>query len=225
MKALRPILLALIFSPVLASAQANDPGAWYSYFGNVRATDSKFSLDIEAQYRNHDFGGDMQQLLVRSGIKYDFADNFNATVGYAFVQSEAESEPDNPTRENRIYQEGVLSQNTGRFFFRHRFRYEQRFREGQDFNTRYRYCLFLDVPLNKPTLEKNAVYLALYNEIFINGIKTDDTPGVFDRDRIYLGAGYRITSSLGIQLGWMNQILENSSKSQLMLSVHHKLKL
>ncbi|RZJ65794.1 MAG: DUF2490 domain-containing protein [Flavobacterium sp.] len=223
MKKHYPIIFTLLFLPLLSVGQSDKTGAWYIYFGNIQPKDSKFSLDIEGQYRNHDLGGDMQQLLLRSGVKYAFADNFNMTAGYAFVQSEAIAEPDSPVRENRIYEEAILSQNVWRLFFRHRFRYEQRFVEGRDFNTRYRYCLFLDIPINHTTVTKNTAYIALYNEIFINGMQTSDTRNVFDRDRIYLGAGFRFSKSLAIQAGWMNQMLENSNKSQVMLSIHHKL--
>lgn len=223
MKKPQSLLAALLLISLPAAAQADKTGAWYIYFGNIQPKSSKFSLDVEAQYRNHDFGGDLQQLLLRSGVKYAFAENLSATAGYAFVQSENQHEPDAPVRENRIYEEAVLSQNVGRLFFRHRFRYEQRFTEGRDFNTRYRYSLFLDIPINRPTIAKNTAYIALYNEIFINGIKTADTPNVFDRNRVYLGAGFRVNASLAIQAGWMNQILEDAAKAQLLLSIHHKL--
>ncbi len=223
MKKLKLSLASLLFCGLSAFSQSDKTGAWYIYFGNIKPKDSKFSLDIEGQYRNHNLGGDLQQLLLRSGVKYQVADNFNATIGYAYVLTEAEDTPDNPGRENRIYQEMMLNQSVLRFFFRHRFRYEQRFVEGRDFNTRYRYCLFLDIPLNKPAMTKNAAYIALYNEIFIHGKKTDDYPSVFDRDRIYLGAGFKFTDNFAVQLGWMNQMLENDSKSQIMVSLHHKL--
>lgn len=111
----------------------------------------------------------------------------------------------------------------GRVVLRHRFRYEQRFMEGRDFNTRYRYCLFADIPINNARIQEKTVYIALYNEIFINGKRNEDTPALYDRDRIYLGAGYRLTKNFGIQLGWMNQMLEKTSKSQVMLSLHHTL--
>lgn len=216
-------MFALCSLPLFSSAQNDKTGAWYIYFGNIQPKDAKFSLDVEGQYRNHNLGGDLQQILLRSGLKYAFTDHFNMTLGYAFVQSEAMNEPDNPVRENRIYQEMMLSQNVWRLFFRHRFRYEQRFVEGRDFNTRYRYLLFLDIPINHSTITKNTAYIALYNEIFINGMKTDDSRNVFDRDRVYLGAGFRFNKGLAVQLGWMNQILENNSKGQIMLSLHHKI--
>lgn len=154
MKKPQSLLAAFLLASLPASAQAGKTGAWYIYFGNIQPKSSKFSLDIEAQYRNHNLGGDMQQLLLRSGIKYAFAENLNMTAGYAFVQSENQHEPDAPVRENRIYEEAVLSQDAWRLFFRHRFRYEQRFVQGRDFNTRYRYCLFLDIPINSlPSLK------------------------------------------------------------------------
>ncbi|RZJ71206.1 DUF2490 domain-containing protein [Flavobacterium sp.] len=223
MKKLTFTLASLLLAGLSAYSQSDQTGAWYIYFGNIKSKHSKFSLDIEGQYRNHNLGGDLQQLLVRSGVKYQVADNFNATAGYAYVLTEAEDMPDNPVRENRIYQEMLLSQSVSRFFLRHRFRYEQRFVEGRDFNTRYRYCLFLDIPVNKSSMVKNAAYIALYNEIFINGKKVDGYTSVFDRDRIYLGAGYKFTDNFAVQLGWMNQMLETDSKSQVMISLHHKL--
>ncbi|NMH29236.1 DUF2490 domain-containing protein [Flavobacterium silvaticum] len=201
----------------------SDLGAWYIYFGSIKPENSKWSFEPEIQFRNHDLGGDLQQLLVRPAIRYNLETNFSIAAGYAYVLSEAEETPDNPHRENRIYEEAILRQEVGRVAIRHRFRYEQRFMEDRDFNTRYRYCLFIDIPLNNTSIKEKTIYAALYNEIFINGKRNDDTPSVFDRDRIYLGAGYRLTKNFGIQLGWMNQMLEKTSKSQLMLSLHHTL--
>ena len=209
--------------PVFSFSQHDDLGGWYIYFGNIGIPESKFSIDAEVQHRNHEFASDLQQLLLRSGAKFQAAETLSLTLGYAFVQSESFGEPDLPVRENRIYQEANLTQKTGRLNFRHRFRYEQRFVEGRDFNTRYRYCLFLDIPLTKPDLAAQTLYASLYNEIFVHGQKTGDSRAVFDRNRIYLGAGYRFTKSLALQAGWMNQVLENSNKPQIVLSIHHKM--
>ena len=52
--------------------------------------------------------------------------------------------------EHRIYQEALYPVKFGnRIHTNHRFRYEQRLVEGQDLRTRYRYNLFINVPLNK----------------------------------------------------------------------------
>ncbi len=48
-----------------------------------------------------------------------------------------------------------------RFYITERFRYEQRWVENQDVRTRYRYNLFLNVPMNQKYLSKNTVYIAV----------------------------------------------------------------
>ena len=112
-----------------------------------------------------------------------------------------------------------------RIYTNHRFRYEQRFVENQDLRTRYRYNLFINVPLNKKTLEKKAIYLALYNEIFINGqseIGNSNSVEIFDRNRAYGAIGYVIKDGLRVQLGVMNQTTDKQGKNQLQVSLHHK---
>ncbi len=216
-------ILTVLLAPSRAVSQDDGLGGWHIYFGNIAVPDSRFSIDAEAQWRNHEFASDLQQLLLRGGVKYQATESLSLVMGYGFIQTENVGEPDLPFRENRIYQEANLVQKTWRLNFRHRFRYEQRFVEGRDFNTRYRYCLSLDIPLNNAELESRTVYASFYNEIFIHGQKTADSRAVFDRNRIYLGAGYRFTKSLALQAGWMNQVLENSAKAQVVLSVHHKM--
>jgi hypothetical protein len=90
--------------------------------------------------------------------------------------------------------------------------------------TRFRYNLFLNVPLNQPNLDKNAVYLAFYNELFINGEKEFGGPRaveLFDRNRFYSALGYAIKDNLKLQAGYMQQTTDTWSKGQLQLSLHH----
>ena len=96
--------------------------------------------------------------------------------------------------------------------------------EGQDFRTRYRYNLFVNIALNGEALKRGVFYLALYNELFINGqreIGHGREVEIFDRNRFYTGAGYGITDNLRVQLGWMEQTTDAWSKGQLQVSVHH----
>ena len=79
---------------------------------------------------------------------------------------------------------------------------------------------------NKEKIEKQAMYLAFYNELFLNGqrdIGNGNEVEIFDRNRTYLGLGYGITDQLRIQAGWMKQITDNWSKNQLQLSLHHRI--
>ncbi|MEM9261674.1 MAG: DUF2490 domain-containing protein, partial [Bacteroidota bacterium] len=119
----------------------------------------------------------------------------------------------------------LLPQKIGkRFLITHRFRYEQRWVENQDLRTRFRYNLFLNVLLNADQLGKKALYLALYNELFING-ETEIGNGrevqLFDRNRTYLGLGYGLSNKLRVQVGAMRQRTVAWGKWQTQLSLHH----
>ena len=85
--------------------------------------------------------------------------------------------------------------------------------------------MFVNVALNSTRMEKNTLYLALYDEIFINGqqdIGNGNTVQVFDRNRLYVGLGYLMKENLKVQLGVMNQVTNGWRKNQLQVSLHHK---
>ena len=110
-----------------------------------------------------------------------------------------------------------------RVYLRHRFRYEQRWVEGQDFRTRFRYAIFMNVPLNGDDLNKGAWYLSLYNEIFTNSernIGDGRTVEIFDRNRFYAAIGYSLTDKLRLQTGFMHQYTNDWGKPQFQLSLH-----
>lgn len=201
-------------------------GAWYMYFWNTTFGESNFGLQGDVQYRNWDALGDLEQLLLRGGFTYQPNNTrIKFTLGYANITTGEFGDGTSTVSENRIYQEALLPQQVGeRFFLTHRFRFEQRWVENQDTRTRWRYAIFLNVPFNKSTLAKGAVYLALYNELFINGgrnIGNGRTVEAFDRNRTYGAIGYSITDRLRTQLGYMQQTTDNISKGQLQLSLHH----
>jgi len=224
-KIINILIIFLVSSNLKAQTTAQDDlGAWYMYFFNGKLNE-KWGVQGDVQYRNFNFGGDLEQLLIRGGV-YFKPENTNVllTLGVANITTGTIGENDETFNENRIYQEALIPQKIGRFHFSHRFRYEQRFVENQDFRTRYRYNLFLNIPLNKKTIEPKTIYLALYNEIFINGernIGSNRTVPIFDRNRLYAGMGYQLNTSLRMQFGFMNQSLENIGKNQLQISLHH----
>ena len=181
------ILLLLINNGVFAqNTEQDDLGAWYMYFFNTKFKESQFGIQGDIQYRNWNILGDTEQLLLRTGFTYT-PKNTNAlvTVGFANITTGTLGESNETVNENRIYQEALLPQKIGnRMYFTHRFRYEQRFVENQDFRTRFRYNLFINIPINKKELTKNAIYTAFYNELFINGEKeigNNRTVNYFDR--------------------------------------------
>jgi hypothetical protein len=201
-------------------------GAWYMYFFSGKMGEGPWGVQGDAQFRNWDLGGDLEQLLLRGGLTYTPENaNIKFTFGYGNITTGAFGDDNSTVSESRIYQEALFPTIfADRFFLTHRFRYEQRWVEGQDLRTRYRYNLFMNIPLNQPNLNQGAIYLALYNELFINGersIGTGNTVEIFDRNRFYTAIGYSIKDNLRTQLGIMKQTTNNWSKNQLQWSLHH----
>ncbi|MDG1295709.1 MAG: DUF2490 domain-containing protein [Saprospiraceae bacterium] len=216
----------LFINQIKAQFDEDQLGAWYMYFFSTQFGDSNFGVQGDVQFRNWDLGSDLEQLLLRGGFTYkpENAD-IKFTLGYGNITTGAFGDDNSTVSESRIYQEALFPTNfADRVFLTHRFRYEQRFVEGQDLRTRYRYNLFMNIPLNQQDLKKGAIYLALYNELFINGqreIGSGKTVEVFDRNRFYAALGYTIKDGLRTQLGVMKQTTNAWSKNQLQLSLHH----
>lgn len=219
------ILYILLFISLLplSYVHAQSPQGWLIYFGNSQIKNSNFSIHHEIQLRDYKLLGDHNQTLVRVGGQYQFSPLFQGSLGYGFIHSEAEGSPNYPFNEHRIYQEGILSHNIKNMKWRHRLRLEERFIENQDFRGRFRYCLFADIPLSSKQFDKNGIYLAVYDEVFLN-ISEEESLKVFDRNRAYAGVGYKLQKNLGIQLGYMRQnVGKNEGTNHLLVSLHHKM--
>lgn len=221
------LLLLILITNHNAQAQVDEDelGGWYMYFWNTNFGESKFGLQGDVQYRNWNVMGDLEQLLLRGGVTYSPNADIMLTLGYGNITSGAFGDSNETSSESRVYQEALLPHKiASRIYLKHRFRYEQRWVENQDFRTRYRYNLFINIPLNQPNLNKNSIYLALYNEVFINGQKNignGRSVEIFDRNRLYAAVGYALKDNLKLQFGFMEQTLNTISKGQLQLSLHH----
>ena len=220
-----PVFFLLNFN---ASAQVKEDktGAWYMYFWNTEFEGTNLGVLGDVQHRNWNLGGDLQQLILRGGLSYSVPrSRFRFVLAYGHFISGAYGESEDTFIENRIHQDALFSHNfNSRFYFTHRLRFEQRWVENQDFRTRYRYSLFLNIPVNQQNLRKNAVYLAFNNEVFLNGqqdIGNDRSVEIFDRNWSYFGLGYSILDNLRAQLGYMHESSKAFPKGQLQLSLFH----
>jgi len=221
-------MLFLLVLPNIATAQIDEDqqGAWYMYFWNKRFTDSQWGLQGDIQHRNWDAGGDLEQLLIRGGVYFTpESSNVLYTFGYANIETGEFGDSNDSSTEDRIYQEALVPQRLGeRVYLRHRFRLEQRWVESQDYRNRFRYALFVDIPLNQTTLGQGAWYLSFYNELFLNGerdIGRNREVEIFDRNRTYGAIGYSLRDNLKLQFGYMHQSTDNVEKGQFQLSLHH----
>lgn len=202
-------LSCMLMLPNIATAQSSDFGNWLIYIGS-KQLDSKWNIHNEVQYRNYDAVGDLEQLLLRTGVGYNLSENnHNILLGYGYINSEnyvGDTSEKITVNEHRVFQQFTSKQNIGRVSISHRYRFEQRFVEA-DFKTRFRYFLGIQIPI-----KSSKYYISGYNEIFLNG-----QSNIFDRNRVYGGLGYQLKKNMRLELGYMNQLFEASNRDQINL--------
>jgi len=219
LKQVRSHLFKLVFSltfivyfiPQQSVAQESSLGNWFLLFGNKKIN-QKLNWHHEVQYRNYNAIGDLEQLLLRTGIGINVVDNTNLLLGYGFIRSENYLGNEKlVVNEHRIFQQIITKQNAAKLRLQHRYRFEQRFVEN-DFKLRVRYFLGLAYPLWNDDKANRELYLTAYNEIFLN-----TTQVVFDRNRLYGGLGYRLNENFRFEVGYMNQFFNTDGRDQLNL--------
>ena len=207
-------LTGVLMLPYIATAQSSDFGNWLIYIGSKKVN-SKWNIHNEVQYRNYDAVGDLEQLLLRTGVGYNLSENnHNVLLGYGYILSQnyvADAQEKTDVNEHRIFQQFTSKQKIGNVSLSHRYRFEQRFVEA-DFKMRLRYFLALKIPLIKSEAVPAKLYVSAYNEVFLN---TESS--VFDRNRVYGGLGYQLYKNVRVEAGYMNQLFENSSRDQFNL--------
>jgi hypothetical protein len=190
------------------------------YFGNHRLSE-KLGLHTEYQFRRSEFASSWQQSLMRVGLDYHLPNKAMVTAGYGWIVSFPYGEQPIALsfNEHRIWQQFVLQQQVGRFYFHHRYRLEQRFLEnvaltpsgekrtdGFRFRQRARYRFLLTVPLSRKSLEDNTLFFAAYEEVFL-GFGKGIQQNVLDQNRLFMALGWRFDKDFNIQLGYLNHFV------------------
>lgn len=205
------LALSLVL-PFYGLSQDSNLGNWLIYIGSKELKNG-WNIHNEVQYRNYDAIGDLEQLLLRTGLGYNLTENNNnLLLGYGYILSEnyvGDTDQKVSVNEHRIFQQFTTKQKVGILSLSHRYRFEQRFVES-DFKMRFRYFLGLKVSLQNNEDGNNPLYLSAYNEIFLN-----TKSAIFDRNRLYGGLGYQFSKQLRLEIGYMNQFFETSSRDQI----------
>ncbi|BAO56597.1 DUF2490 domain-containing protein [Nonlabens marinus] len=222
MKTFLPALVFLITCQVgLAQRGISETGLWSQYFYNAPVAEN-FRIAGDFQYRTYELADDFQQFIARAAIAYTpKIGTLELHAGYGYFYGEPFGDSDAGTSEHRLHQDIWMDTNAGKTVsIRHRFRFEERFIEDQDFRSRARYTIFVNIDFYKDD-QLSKFYLPFWNEVFINGETElrNSTVNRFDRNWSFGGLGYRISPALRAQAGYMREITSNTSKGQLVLSL------
>jgi len=221
------MLAGWLSPPAYAQIDEDEVGAWYTYAWSTRLEGRSLGFQGDIQYRNWDSLGDLEQFLIRGGVTLSpQGGRTTYTFGVAHITSGVYGPRSATIAEKRMYQEALVPAQLGRkVFLTHRFRFEQRWIDGQDFRTRLRYFFGLNFPFNQDTLGAGALYLSFYNELFLNverSIGGGRRVEHFDRNRAYLALGYSMSDDLRLQFGYMFQESETVDKGQLQVNFLHR---
>lgn len=208
------VLVIYLILPMFIQAQDSNFGNWLIYIGNKKL-DQNWNIHNEVQYRNYNAFGDLEQLLLRTGLGYTFNQgNSDVLLGYGYILSEnyiGDLDDKESINEHRIFEQFISKQKIGNVGLTHRYRFEQRFIES-DFKMRLRYFLALKIPFKSKEKGNSKLSVSAYNEIFLN-----TSSSVFDRNRVYAGLGYDVSQNVRLEAGYMNQFFENGGRDQFNL--------
>ena len=207
------------------NAQDNKTGTW-GVVTIVLPGDSthRWGAYTELQTRTNTLFNEAFYYEVKGGISYDIAKNYTALIGTGRYVTYDFNELDQPPTnlETRLWEQMVINQFLSRVKIEHRYRIEQRFYDDGNYRNRFRYRLNMAIPLNHAKVSAKTVYVAMFDEIFLN----NKAPH-FERNRFCLGMGYQFDKSLSVQLSWINQynyrLNTAGAKNNLAINVQYRI--
>jgi len=201
---------------------------WFALNSNIKLH-KKFGFAFDSQLR---FVQNLEsyQHYIRNGLEFYITPKLSIVpIGYMYVWNFQYGKQPGAfaNNEQRIWQQVIYKHNSGKFFFNHRFRMEERFIQKHHSETdgsiaydgfdtyvdRVRYRLQVQIPLNKPKVEAGAWFITVYDEVFYSWGK----PVTFhkpDQNRMYAAIGYQFSSKLSIQGGAFYQMLIKKNGTQ-----------
>ena len=195
-------------------------GTWLQYFGDNRISD-RFSLHTEVEYWLWEAASNPEVLIVRPAVNFHLNDGPFFSLGYTYVRSWPYAAEGIGSKQDHFFQQLILRSPVWRVRLFHRYRFEERWiaydgAEETDFSTRLRYMLLLQFPLTRPKIEPHTLFLAGYNELFLN---TSGRPAIYDQDRVYAALAYQITPQLCLHTGFLWQIFSGRTMERLQFAV------
>ncbi|HRP45151.1 MAG TPA: DUF2490 domain-containing protein [Ginsengibacter sp.] len=183
-----------------------------------------WSIWGETEWRAADILKDFYYYEIKAGMHYKLKKNITLSAALGIYNTFEEGiRYDYASRKTewRLWQQLNVKQNTSVIFPEHRIRIEEVITDNWKLNIRYR--LQLKTPLNKATLTENAVYLSVYDEIFLRPENQ-----LIRRNRFFGGLGWVVSESVTLQTGLLRQVdyrknADDKGKNFLYLSTSLKL--
>ncbi len=221
------LYIIVVVLPIITHAQTTRPefGNWIMVFNQTRFHE-KWSIHSEAQFRSYSLDPNTEQILLRGGVNFHLNKSVLLSGGYGWITNytdDGEIIKDQHTEENRTWQQAILKSNYGRVQLEHRYRLEQRWISNNktgNHKDRIRYLLRVTVPFNNKEMIKNTIFTSFYNELFIH---FQNEP--FDRNRLYGALGFQFTDRSNIQLGYLAQTVNKTTKHYLQVAVNYNIDL
>jgi hypothetical protein len=197
------------------------PSEWFAVTSNLKVT-KRLIVMLDGQFRYID-GFQPQQYQARTALEIKINDHLLiAPLGYVYTWNYLYGKQPAAfaNNEHRIWQQITYKHAAGKIFFNHRFRLEERFIEKRTLGgdgsviydgytlrqTRVRYRIMTNIPLNNKKMEPKTVFLSVFDEAFLSW-GDNITFHEPDQNRIFTGLGYQFDPSFTIQTGFIYQML------------------
>ena len=202
--------IAVLFALTASAARAetdDDNRIWLNLNAQGKLPVGALNWYAELQPRWRENGRDFDQLLFRPAVFYEVSERASLWVGYANAQTRTTRS--GTAEEHRIWQQFSCTFKLGSATLQSRTRLEQRALDtGDDIGHRIRQMFRVTLPLEKSP----KFSLVGSNEVFINLNDTDwGARSGFDQNRLFLGAGYSLTSNLRLEAGYLNQYVDTAT--------------
>ncbi len=235
------VVLALcltLSSPLVAQSanqwQTGQQGAtWLNTFVDHALT-NRTAFWFDGHWRRTGLVSSPQQVILRPGVQFTLAPGVRVAAGYAYIATAPYGEfpSANPLREQRTWQQLLLTHAAGPATVIHRYRWEQRWisslvgsgdkrtRGPSSYQHRARYQVRAQMPLKTITLNDRPALAFVYDELLLP-VGHGDAIGRFSQNRIGGGIGIPLAAGQRMELGYMN--LWNALPSQRANEINHTL--
>ena len=211
--------IAQAYEPPPEKEISTSDGVWLGFYTKYHFND-KWAYYGEYHVRTRNGFDQMGQVYLRFGATYKIAKYLDLTVGfvnpYYWAPHPEDPNVDRVVPQYRTWQQAVLATPFDHIKVLHQLRIEQRFRRDfvkdspYELTHRFRYKLTTFIPLNHKDFGPHTLFLAIYEEIFIQAGKSVVYNHLED-NRAFLGLGYNLSPALQIQGGYMYSFRHNGA--------------